>query len=162
MSIKDFCLHQGVAYNEFNKWFRKTHRSVVPVQIDGCPVTEVENQPAEVNQSPQTTVQNIKRKSNGILVSIQTRDGLHICRGNLDYPGLVELVKKLEGLCYDKYNNREDLQIAWYICKRLYQSFSQRGLIRKNRLAEPNTCQTEPTILIIIKICPTKWLNLSK
>lgn len=46
MSINDFCLHQGVAYNEFNKLFSKTHRSVVPVQIDGCPVTEVENQPA--------------------------------------------------------------------------------------------------------------------
>jgi hypothetical protein len=99
MSINDFCIHQGVPYNEFNKWFRKTHRSVVPVQIDGCPVTEVENQPAEVNQSPQTTVQNIKRKSNGILVSIQTRDGLHVRRGNLDYVGLVELIKKLEGLC---------------------------------------------------------------
>ena len=38
-------------------------------------------------------------KANGILVSIQTRDGLHIRRGNLDYPGLVELVKKLEDLC---------------------------------------------------------------
>ena len=37
--------------------------------------------------------------ANGILVSIQTRDGLHIRRGNLDYVGLVELVKKLEGLC---------------------------------------------------------------
>ena len=38
-------------------------------------------------------------KANGILVSIQTRDGLHVRRGNLDYVGLVELVKKLEGLC---------------------------------------------------------------
>jgi hypothetical protein len=38
-------------------------------------------------------------KANGILVSIQTRNGLHIRRGNLDYFGLVELVKKLEDLC---------------------------------------------------------------
>ena len=38
-------------------------------------------------------------KTNGILVRIQTRDGLHVRRGNLDYVGLVELVKKLEGLC---------------------------------------------------------------
>lgn len=38
-------------------------------------------------------------KVNGILLSIQTRDALHVRCGNLDYPGLVELVKKLEGLC---------------------------------------------------------------
>ena len=37
-------------------------------------------------------------KVNGILVSIQTRDALHVRRGNLDYVGLGELVKKLEGL----------------------------------------------------------------
>ena len=41
----------------------------------------------------------IYNKPNGILVIIQTRDGLHVRRGNLDYVGLVELVKKLEGLC---------------------------------------------------------------
>jgi len=35
-------------------------------------------------------------KTNGILVSIQTRDCLHVRRGNLGYVGLVELVKKLE------------------------------------------------------------------
>ena len=38
-------------------------------------------------------------KANGILVSIQTRDDLHVRRGNLNYVGLVELVIKLEGLC---------------------------------------------------------------
>ena len=35
-----------------------------------------------------------------ILVSIQTRDGLHVRRGNMDYVSLLELVKKLEGLCW--------------------------------------------------------------
>ena len=48
MSINDFCIHQGVPYNEFNKWFRKTHRSVVPVQIEGCPVPEKDNETADV------------------------------------------------------------------------------------------------------------------
>lgn len=99
MSINDFCIHQGAPYNEFNKWFRKTHRSVVPVQIEGCPVPEKDNETADVHQQQPTTATNIKSKANGILVSIQTRDGLHVRRGNLDYVGLVELVKKLEGLC---------------------------------------------------------------
>ena len=99
MSINDFCIHQGVPYNEFNKWFRKTHRSVVPVQIEGCPVPEKDNKTADVHHQQPATVTTIKSKANGILVSIQTRDGLHVRRGNLDYPGLVELVKKLEGLC---------------------------------------------------------------
>ena len=50
-------------------------------------------------ESSQFTLSNKKRSSGGILVSIQTRDGLHIRRGNLDYRGLVDLVEKLEGLC---------------------------------------------------------------
>ena len=46
-----------------------------------------------------SSISNHKRSTGGILVSIQTRDGLHIRRGNLDYRGLVNLVEKLEGLC---------------------------------------------------------------
>ena len=99
MSINDFCIHQGVPYNEFYKWFRKTHRSVVPVQIEGLPVSEKDNEIAAIHQEQPTTVTNIKSKANGILVSIQTRDDLHVRRDNLDYLGLLELVKKLEGLC---------------------------------------------------------------
>ena len=34
MSINNFCIHQGVIYNKLNKWFRKTHKSVVLVQIE--------------------------------------------------------------------------------------------------------------------------------
>ena len=94
LSINDFCLRQGVPYNEFNKWFRKTHKAVVPVEIEGMPT-----QDSSEMESSQFTLSNKKRSSGGILVSIQTRDGLHIRRGNLDYRGLVDLVEKLEGLC---------------------------------------------------------------
>ena len=99
MSINDFCIHQGVPYNEFNKWFRKTHRSVwFRFRLKVVLFQKKNNEAADVHQQP-TTVTTIKSKANGILVSIQTRDGLHVRRGNLDYVGLVELVKKLEGLC---------------------------------------------------------------
>ena len=94
VSINDFCLRQGVPYPEFHKWFRKTHKSVVPVEIEGMPIQES----SDMESSPSKLSSN-KRFSGGILVSIQTRDGLHIRRGNLDYRGLVALVEKLEGLC---------------------------------------------------------------
>lgn len=91
-SIND--LRQGVPYNEFHKWFRKTHKAVVPVEIEGMPTQD----PPDM-ESSQSKLSNNKRSSGGILVTIQTRDGLHIRRGNLDYRGLVDLVEKLEGLC---------------------------------------------------------------
>ena len=94
VSINDFCLRQGVPYPEFNKWFRKTHKAVVPVKVEGMPIQES----SDMESSPSKLSSN-KRFSGGILVSIQTRDGLHIRRGNLDYRGLVDLVEKLEGLC---------------------------------------------------------------
>lgn len=72
---------------------------MVPVQIEGCPVPEKDNETADVHKQQPITATNIQSKANGILVSIHTRDGLHVRRGNLDYVGLMELVKKLEGLC---------------------------------------------------------------
>ena len=40
MSINSFCLQRGVPYNEFDKWFKKTHRSVAPVEVTGIPEVE--------------------------------------------------------------------------------------------------------------------------
>lgn len=33
-------MNQGVPYNQFNEWFRKTHKKIVPVQMDGAPYDE--------------------------------------------------------------------------------------------------------------------------
>ena len=100
LSINDFCLRQGVPYHEFNKWFRKTHKAVVPVKVEGMPGYDdgPDDELSDMELS-QSKLSNNKRSSGGILVSIQTRDGLHIRSGNLDYRGLVALVEKLEGLC---------------------------------------------------------------
>ena len=100
LSINEFCLRQGVPYNEFNKWFRKTHKAVVPVKVEGMPGYDAEpdDELSDMELS-QSKLSNNKRSSGGILVIIQTHDGLHIRRGNLDYRGLVDLVEKLEGLC---------------------------------------------------------------
>ena len=34
------CLKQGVPVNEFNKWFKDTHKRIRPIQVDGIPSVE--------------------------------------------------------------------------------------------------------------------------
>ena len=41
ISINSFCVSQGVPFNQFNDWFRKTHKKIVPEQIDGIPSDDV-------------------------------------------------------------------------------------------------------------------------
>lgn len=91
ISINSFCVSQGVPYNQFNDWFRKTHKKIVPIQIDGFPST---------NEEPVKTDTPKGNKEKGhIMVVIQNRDGLQIKKKNLSYPELKQLVEKLEGLC---------------------------------------------------------------
>jgi len=73
VSINSFCLTHGVSYTHFNDWFRKTHSKIVPVQIEGMPSDE-----AEVVESPVLTPNPSVRGNGNIMVSIQTREGLHI------------------------------------------------------------------------------------
>ena len=40
LSIEEFCLKQGVPVNEFNKWYRDTHKRIHPIQVDGVPTSE--------------------------------------------------------------------------------------------------------------------------
>ena len=91
ISINSFCVNQGVPYNQFNDWFRKTHKKIVPVQIDGIPST---NEDPVKDDTPKA----IKEKGH-IMVFIQNRDGLQIKKKNLTYPDFKQLVEKLEGLC---------------------------------------------------------------
>ena len=91
ISINSFCVSQGVPYSQFNDWFRKTHKKIVPVQIDGIP------------SSDEGLAQDIKpeivKERGHIMVLIQNRDGLQIKKKNLTYLELKQLVEKLEGLC---------------------------------------------------------------
>ena len=86
ISINSFCVNQGVPYNQFNDWFRKTHKKIVPVQIDGIPSTNAE--PVK-DDTPKA----IKEKGH-IMVFIQNRDDLQIKKKNLSYPELKQLVEK--------------------------------------------------------------------
>ena len=96
VSINAFCLSRGVNYNEFNKWFRKMHKSIVPVEIEGAPEDEIEE---TVDADAEFTSKERRSKKGGIHVFIRTHDGLLIQKKGLDYQELVKLVEKLEGLC---------------------------------------------------------------
>ena len=37
ISINDFCMRKGIPHRKFNKWFRNTHKQVVPVEVEGIP-----------------------------------------------------------------------------------------------------------------------------
>ena len=82
-SINSFCEKNGVPYEEFDKWFRKTHHAVGRVEIENIPSRR----------------RGRKAEPEGIQVTIQTSDGLHLRKVGLDYQGLKSLVEKLEGLC---------------------------------------------------------------
>lgn len=94
ISINSFCASQGVPYTQFNNWFRKTHRKIVPVQIDGVPPEE-----SVVKEKNREETENKPTNKGQIMVIIQTRDGLQIRKRNLSYSDLKQLVDKLEGLC---------------------------------------------------------------
>lgn len=96
VSINAFCISRGVNYREFNKWFYKMHKAIVPLEIEDAPVAEskvtIEPSGEEPSQSPDS-------KKGGIHVFIRTYDGLQIQKKGISYQGLVSLVEKLEGLC---------------------------------------------------------------
>ena len=89
ISINSFCLIQGVPYRDFNTWFVKTRKKIVPVQIEGVPSSDslVEACPAPVCDDAVLKQVPPRIISGNILVTIQTRDGLNIRKGNLDYRG---------------------------------------------------------------------------
>lgn len=95
ISINAFCISKGINYSEFNKWFRKMHRNVVPIEIDGAPdgQTDVTASGGDGISHP------AESKAGGLWVSIQTSDGLQIQKSGLSYQGLVNLVERLEGVC---------------------------------------------------------------
>ena len=91
VSITSFCKHQGVPYNEFEKWYKKTHRTVARVEVTGAPQSDDETGRCK---KPAASAD-----KGGIHVTIKTRDGLFVQKGGLDYQGLRLLVERLEVLC---------------------------------------------------------------
>jgi len=92
LSIEEFCLKQGVPVNEFNKWYRDTHKRIHRIQVDGFPASETkEAPPSEVQASSKGPVR--------MAVTICMSNGVFIKRKDLSYVSLREFVEKLEALC---------------------------------------------------------------
>ena len=91
LSIEQFCLKQGVPLNEFNKWYRDTHKRIHPIQVDGIPSAESKEPSGD---APEKEVNPVR-----IAVTICMSNGLLVKRRNLSYDGLQKFVEKLEGLC---------------------------------------------------------------
>lgn len=96
VSINAFCVSRGVNYREFNKWYYKMHKAIVPLEIEDAPVSETQ---VTVEPSDGEANQDLQLKKGGIHVFIRTYDGLQIQKKGLSYQELVNLVGKLEGLC---------------------------------------------------------------
>ena len=92
LSIEEFCLKQGVPVNEFNKWFKDTHKRIRPIQVDGIPSVEAKVSSGDV---PVAKDGNPVR----IAVTICMSNGVLVKRKDLSYDGLQRFVEKLEGLC---------------------------------------------------------------
>ena len=101
ISINTFCLIHGVLYRY--SWFVKTRKKIVPVQIEVIPSSDsaLEAFLASVCVESALMQSNLEINSGNILVTIQTRNGLNIRKGNLDYRGLKILVEKLEAYVDD-------------------------------------------------------------
>lgn len=94
ISINQFCMQNGVQFNQLNKWFRSTRQDVIPVIIEGVPEEEPQEEVRTVALSEQ--LESSKERSNEIMVIIKTRGGLNIQQRNLDYQGLKKLVEPRE------------------------------------------------------------------
>lgn len=77
--------------------FSRIRHTVIPVEIEGAP-TDEETDDVEVPPQPASKPKKKKSKG-GILITIQTTDGLFVKKGGLDYAGMKDLVSRLEGLC---------------------------------------------------------------
>ena len=84
LSIEEFCLKQGVPVNEFNKWYRDTHKRIRPIQVDGAPTSESKEETPRGQTPPNGSVR--------IAVTICMSNGVFIRRKNLSYESLLKFV----------------------------------------------------------------------
>ena len=100
ISINSFCVNQGVPYKQFYAWFKKHAKdTVMPVEIEGMPDNEDEDDGKAKSKASVNAKSEKPKSKGGILVTIQTLDGLFIKKSGLYYEGLKDLISRLDGLC---------------------------------------------------------------
>ena len=111
ISIEEFCVKHGVDYPTFDKWYRKTHKKVFPVNITGKPEedAEIQVEAEKVTEEgkvhtpishpfkrPTDRVTNINKK---ISISIKFPDGMRITKTGISFTELKHLIERLEVVC---------------------------------------------------------------
>lgn len=100
ISINAYCVQQGIPYTQFYAWLRNRQKPIAKVEVEGLPSADSSSSgshPLPELSVPLSSVE--ARAEGGILVSIRTRSGLHVCKGNLSYQELKQLIENLEVLC---------------------------------------------------------------
>ncbi len=91
MSIETFCVHNGINYKAFDRWYRNTHKDIVPVQI--VEDKDLEADCHEIKEDPHSD------REARISISRYLGNGIYVKRKHLTYPELKELINKLECIC---------------------------------------------------------------
>ncbi|WP_278372239.1 hypothetical protein [Segatella bryantii] len=100
MSIETFCVHNGINYRAFDKWYRNTHKNIVPVQIVDIPEEAMQDETV-----PEPNEQHVEPEDQEhhpevlISLSLYCNNGVSVKRRHLTFGQLKELIVKLEGLC---------------------------------------------------------------
>lgn len=95
-SIQEFCLRNKVPYNLFHKWYKDTRHHIVPVQVE-VQAGQESSKPLPASVPSVETA--LSSRPLRIMIDLRISNGMHIQQRNLSYPGLKNLVEKLEGLC---------------------------------------------------------------
>lgn len=92
ISMQRFCMRNGIKYDEFFLWYKKTQQKIEPVVVVGEPepaCQEPVDQECTTTSEPETYYS----------ICITTSQGLKLSQEGLSYQKLKSLVEKLEVLC---------------------------------------------------------------
>lgn len=92
ISMQRFCMRNGIKYDEFVTWYKKTQKVIEPVVVVGEP--EEPSSPIARTDSPTSSGVELTYS-----VSITTSSGLKLSQEGLSYQKLKSLVEKLEVIC---------------------------------------------------------------
>lgn len=92
MTIESFCINNGVNYRTFDRWYRNSHKDIVPIQITDKPEAEHEERKQE-DDSQHSDHETL------ITMTLNFSNGMYIRRKHLTYAELKQMILKVEGLC---------------------------------------------------------------
>ena len=92
MTIESFCINNGVNYRAFDKWYRNSHKDIIPIQIIDKP--EAEHQECKQDRNEQSSTHETL-----ITMTLNFSNGMYIRGKHLTYSELKRLILKVESLC---------------------------------------------------------------